>query len=256
MEDLSGKVAIVTGGGTGIGRGVAIMLAAQGCSIVLCGRRKTPLEKTLDVIREQDGQAVAVTADVSIESDVERVVKTALDEYGKIDILVNNAGIGGGGRIHAHDIDTWDRVMAVNLRGPFLTSRAVLPLMRSQEQGHIINISSESGLEYYEGNGAYGVAKHGLNALSEFIQRENQELGIRVDTICPGMVITEMTENSPGLDHSKCLYPDDIAELVQWLLTRRANIKIGTPILIQTMKNPWERDQDLEKHQQEGSADR
>jgi len=240
MEDLSGKAAIVTGGGTGIGKGVAIMLAALGCKVVLCGRRKTPLDETLGVIREQDGQAVAVTADVSIESDVERVVQTALDEYGKIDILVNNAGIGGGGRIHAHDIDTWDRVMAVNLRGPFLTSRAVLPLMRSQEQGHIINISSESGLEYYEGNGAYGVAKHGLNALSEFIQRENQGLGIRVDTICPGMVITEMTENSPGLDHNKCLYPDDIAELVQWLLTRRANIKIGTPVLIQTMKNPWE----------------
>jgi NADP-dependent 3-hydroxy acid dehydrogenase YdfG len=128
--------------------------------------------------------------------------------------------------------------------------------MRSQKQGHIINISSESGLEYYEGNGAYGVAKHGLNALSEFIQRENQEFGIRVDTICPGMVVTEMTENSPGLDHSKCLYPDEIADLVQWLLTRRANIKIGTPILIQTMKNPWERDQDLEKHQQNGSTDR
>jgi NADP-dependent 3-hydroxy acid dehydrogenase YdfG len=76
--------------------------------------------------------------------------------------------------------------------------------------------------------------------LSEFIQRENQELGIRVDTICPGMVVTEMTERSPGLDPSKCLYPEDIAELVVWLLTRRKNIKIGTPILIQTMENPWE----------------
>jgi NADP-dependent 3-hydroxy acid dehydrogenase YdfG len=130
--------------------------------------------------------------------------------------------------------------MAVNLRGPFLTSRAVLPGMRAQQQGHIINISSESGLEYYRGNGAYGVAKHALNALGEFIQRENQALGIRVDTICPGMVVTEMTENSAGLDHSKCLYPQDIADLVRWLLTRRENIKIGTPILIQTMQNPWE----------------
>lgn len=240
MEKLSGKVAIITGGGTGIGRGVALMLSAQGCKVVLCGRRKTPLEDTLEVIQEQGGQAVTLTADVSNESDVKRLVNKARDDYGRIDILVNNAGIGGGDQIHAHDIHTWDQVMAVNLRGPFLTARAVLPLMRAQKQGHIINISSESGLEYYEGNGAYGVAKHGLNALGEFIQRENQGFGIRVDTICPGMVITEMTQNSTGLDHSKCLYPDDIADLVQWLLTRRANIKIGTPILIQTMENPWE----------------
>ena len=240
MEKLSGKVAIITGGGTGIGRGVALMLSAQGCKVVLCGRRKTPLENTLEVIQEQGGQAVTLTADVSNESDVKRLVNKARDDYGRIDILVNNAGIGGGDQIHAHDIHTWDQVMAVNLRGPFLTARAVLPLMRAQKQGHIINISSESGLEYYEGNGAYGVAKHGLNALGEFIQRENQGFGIRVDTICPGMVITEMTQNSTGLDHSKCLYPDDIADLVQWLLTRRANIKIGTPILIQTMENPWE----------------
>jgi 3-oxoacyl-[acyl-carrier protein] reductase len=239
MEELFGKVAVVTGGGTGIGRGVALMLAVNGCKVLLCGRRRAPLEETLKVIREQGGQAAAVDADVSDDEDVARVVKTALNEFGKVDILVNNAGIGGGGRIHKHDIKTWDQVMAVNLRGPFLTARAVLPLMREQKGGHIINISSESGLEYYEGNGAYGVSKHGLNALGEFIQRENQELGIRVDTICPGMVVTEMTENSPGLDHSKCLHPEDIAELVLWLLTRRVNIKIGTPVLIQTMENPW-----------------
>ena len=180
-----------------------------------------------------------VEADVSEVDDVERLVNKTQESYGGVDILVNNAGIGGGGQIHAHGIQDWDRVMAVNLRGPFLTSRAVLPLMRAQKQGHIINISSESGLEYYQGNGAYGVSKHALNALGEFVQRENQEYGVRVDTICPGMVITEMTEGSLGLDHSKCLYPEDIAELVLWLLTRRQNIKIGTPILIQTMENPW-----------------
>jgi NAD(P)-dependent dehydrogenase (short-subunit alcohol dehydrogenase family) len=240
VEDLTSRVTIITGGGTGIGRGVAVMLAAQGCKIVLCGRRRNPLEETLALIQESDGQAIAVTADVSTEEGVINLVKTTLDEYGGIDILVNNAGIDGGGHIHSHDVDNWDQVMAVNLRGPFLTSRAVLPLMRAQKQGHIINISSESGLEYYQGDGAYGVSKHGLNALSEYIQRENQEFGVRVDTICPGMVVTEMTADSTGLDHSKCLYPEDIAELVFWLLTRRANIKIGTPILIQTMMNPWE----------------
>jgi NADP-dependent 3-hydroxy acid dehydrogenase YdfG len=239
-ENLSGKVAIVTGGGTGIGRGVVEMLVTEGCKVVLCGRRSAPLEKTLMEINSTSEQTAAVTADVSKEDDVQRLVEFTREKFGTVDILINNAGIDGGGQIHDHDTGTWDQVMAVNLRGPFLTSRAVLPGMRAQQQGHIINISSESGLEYYRGNGAYGVAKHALNALGEFIQRENQALGIRVDTICPGMVVTEMTENSAGLDHSKCLYPQDIADLVRWLLTRRENIKIGTPILIQTMQNPWE----------------
>ena len=239
MEKLSGKVAIITGGGTGIGQGVALMLSGEGCRVVLSGRRKAPLEEVLEKISAQGGEGLVVEGDVSEASEVDRLVSAAQDTFGQIDILVNNAGIGGGGTIHEHDIKTWDQVLAVNLRGPFLTSRAVLPKMRARSQGHIINISSESGLEYYQGNGAYGVSKHALNALGEFIQRENQEYGVRVDTICPGMVITEMTQNSVGLDHSKCLYPEDIAELVLWLLTRRANIKIGTPILIQTMENPW-----------------
>jgi NAD(P)-dependent dehydrogenase (short-subunit alcohol dehydrogenase family) len=239
VEKLFGKVAIITGGGTGIGRGVALRLSAEGCRVVLCGRRKGPLDEVVERIEAQGGQVLAIEGDVSAAEDVLHIVNAAQDKFGQVDILINNAGIDGGGYIHSHDIQVWDQVMLVNLRGPFLTARAVLPLMRAQKQGHIINISSESGLEYYQEDGAYGVSKHALNALGEFIQRENQEYGIRVDTICPGMVITEMTKDSQGLDHSKCLYPDDIAELVLWLLMRRANIKIGTPILIQTMENPW-----------------
>lgn len=233
-------VALVTGGGTGIGRGIALALARQGANIVVCGRRKPPLEETVETIWQLGGGAQAVQGDVSKPEDVDRVVKFTLDTYGGVDILVNNAGIGGGMSIHTHEIDDWDQVMAVNLRGPFLTSRAVLPIMRSKKRGHIIQISSESGIEYYPGDGAYGVSKHALNALGEYIQRENQDLGIRVDTICPGMVVSEMTNNSPGLDHEKCLYPEDIGDLVVWLVTRRPNVKIGRPILIQTMENPWE----------------
>jgi NADP-dependent 3-hydroxy acid dehydrogenase YdfG len=171
---------------------------------------------------------------------VERIVEAARKAFGTVDILVNNAGIYRNGRIAEHKIDAWDEVMDINLRGPFLFSRAVLPEMQKQSYGHIINISSESGIEYYLASGTYGVSKHALNALSEFIQRENQDFDIRVDTICPGMVVTEMTENDPGLNHDKCLYPEDIADLAIFLLSRRQNIKISTPIMIQTMLNPWE----------------
>ncbi len=240
MTSLVGKISIVTGGGSGIGRGIALALADEGSKIVLCGRRQDKVVKSIELIKEAGGDGIGIPTDVSQALDVDRLIKTTLETYGRVDILVNNAGIGGGGPIHDHDLAAWHRIMDVNLCGAFLMARAVLPIMRTQQEGHIINISSESGLNHYLGDGAYGVSKHAMNALGEYIQRENQTKNIRVNTICPGMVVSEMTENSPGLDLEKCLYPEDIAELVIWLLTRRRNIKIGTPILIQTMVNPWE----------------
>jgi 3-oxoacyl-[acyl-carrier protein] reductase len=238
--ELTGKVAIVTGGGSGIGQGVALSLAEAGVSVVICGRRKDALEKTVQIIEKDGGRVIAVQADVSQTPDAQRVVKATLKEFGRLDILINNAGISGGDSIHKMSDEDWDQVMSVNLRGAFLMAREVLGTFREQKFGHIINISSESGIEYYPEDGSYGLSKHALNDMGEYIQRENQELNIRVNTICPGMVVTEMTEDSPGLDHEKCLYPEDIADLVLWLLTRRPNVKIGTPILIQTMLNPWE----------------
>ena len=240
MIDLTNQTAIVTGGGTGIGRGIALALAREGVKVMICGRRRGPLEETVQAIRAAGGEAQAVLADISQAIDVERLVAQTLKHYGTVDILVNNAGIGGGRPVHEQSIAVWDQILAVNLRGPFLTARSVLPIMRQKRSGYIINISSESGMEYYPGDGAYGVSKHALNALGEYIQRENQDLNIRVDTVCPGMVVSEMSKDSPGLDLEKCLYPEDIADLVLWLLTRRPNIKIGRPVLIQTMKNPWE----------------
>ena len=239
MEDLEGRTAIVTGGGTGIGEAISLALARLRLNVVVCGRRWEPLDTVVRAIRQSGGQALAVRGDVTVTDDVERVVHTAVETYGSIDILINNAGVGGGDPIHEHSIEGWDQVMAVNLRGPFLFARFVLPFMRKQRRGHVINVSSESGIAYCSQSGAYGVSKHALNALSEYMQQENQAYGIRVNTLCPGMVVTETTEDAVGLVHEKCLYPQDIADLVVWLVTRRANVKIGSAILIQTMENPW-----------------
>ena len=241
MSLLKDRVAIVTGGGTGIGRSVALALGAQGCKVVVCGRRPDRLEQTVQTIAAAGGQGLALKVDVSNEDEIERLVQTTLENFGKIDILINNAGIADKGlEMHEIELQDWDRVMATNLRGAMMMMRAVLPWMRRQQSGHIINISSESGLEHYTRDSVYGTSKHAFNALAEYAQRENQELGIRINTICPGMVVTEMTATTPGLDHAKCLVPEDIADLAIWLLTRRQNIKIGTPILMQTMVNPWE----------------
>jgi 3-oxoacyl-[acyl-carrier protein] reductase len=237
---LNHKVAIITGGGSGIGRGIALALAKERVNITVCGRRMASLQKTIDEIHNLNGKAIAVQADIKSPIAVERLVKETLNKYGKIDILINNAGLSIRGETHQLKVEEWDQIIETNLRGAFLVTRKVIPHMRAQKSGHIINISSEAGIEYYQKSTAYGVSKHALNAFGELLQRENQELNIRVNTICPGMVITEMTEDSTGLNESKCLFPEDIADLVTWLLTRRSNIKIGTPILIQTMQNPWE----------------
>lgn len=241
MAKLQDKTAIVTGGGSGIGQGIALMLAAEGAHVVICGRRETALARVAAKIRVAGGSVLPVVADVAVESDSTRVVEQAVATFGLVHILVNNAGIDSADApIHEYSVENWDHVLATNLRGPFLMSRAALPFMRQQREGHIINISSEAGIEYYPETGAYTVSKFGLNTLSELMQKENQDYGIRVNTICPGMVVTEMTEDIAGLHKDRCLYPEDIADLVLWLLTRRANVKIGHPILIQTMLNPWE----------------
>jgi NAD(P)-dependent dehydrogenase (short-subunit alcohol dehydrogenase family) len=166
------------------------------------------------------------------------VVRATVEKFGKIDILVNSAGVNEPGETHDMSVETWKRVLGANLDGVFLMTRAVLQVMRAQRSGHILMISSESGIIYESGQTAYGVSKHALNAFIEFVQQENVDFNIRVNSICPGWVFTEMVEKEPGLQREKCLFPEDIADLAIWLLTRPSNIKIAAPVLIQTMLNP------------------
>ena len=235
---LKNKVAIITGGGSGIGRAIALALAEQQARVVLCGRRKECLEQAAQLIRQSGGEVLAVQADVTKPGDVERVVQATVEKFGQIDILVNSAGVHEFGETHDMSVETWERVLGANLDGVFLMTRAVLQVMRAQRSGHILMISPESGIIYEFGQTAYGVSKHALNAFSEFVQQENVDFNIRINSICPGWVYTEMVEKEPGLQREKCLYPEDIADLAIWLLTRRSNIKIAAPVLIQTMLNP------------------
>ena len=235
---LKNKVAIITGGGTGIGRAITLALVEQQARVVICGRRKERLEQTEQLIRQAGGEVLAVQADVTVPDQVEHVVRATVEKFDRIDILVNSAGVDGPGETHDMTINTWERVLGANLDGPFLMTRAVLQVMRAQRSGHILMISSESGIIYEFGHTAYGVSKHALNAFTEFVQQENVDFNIRINSICPGWVYTEMVEKEPGLQREKCLYAEDIADLAIWLLTRRSNIKIAAPVLIQTMLNP------------------
>jgi NAD(P)-dependent dehydrogenase (short-subunit alcohol dehydrogenase family) len=235
---LKDKVAIITGGGSGIGRGIALALAEQQARVVICGRRKERLEQTEQLIRQAGGEVLAIQADVTVPDQVEHVVQASVEKFGRIDILVYSAGEHEFGETHDMSVETWERVLGANLNGAFLMSRSVLQGMRAQRSGHILMISSDSGIFYEFGHTAYGVSKHALNDFTQFVQQENVDFNIRINTICPGWVYTEMVEKEPGLQREKCLYPEDIADLAIWLLTRRSNIKIAAPVLIQTMLDP------------------
>jgi NAD(P)-dependent dehydrogenase (short-subunit alcohol dehydrogenase family) len=240
MHHLQDRTAIVTGGGTGIGRSTALALAHAGARVVIGGRRREPLGRVVDEVTAAGGTCLAIPADVAHEDEVERLVNAAVAAFGTVDILVSSAGIIGANLIHEHSVQLWDDMMAVHLRAAFLLARAVLPVMRAQRRGDIILVSSEAGLDYYVGYSAYGVAKHALNALGEFIQRENQDHGIRAMSVCPGMVATDATKDMPGLNLDKCLTPDDVADLVLWLVTWRHSVKIGRPVVLHTLENPWQ----------------
>lgn len=242
---LAGRVAVITGGGSGIGEATAYALAEEGAHIVIAGRRQEVLDRVADRLRSQGLSARAVRTDVSDEGQVQHLVDSTLGAFDRLDILVNNAGVGGGSRrIQDTSTTTWDRVLAVNLRGPFLCTRAVLPAMLAQAgrgiepPGIIVNISSESGKFGYAGSSAYTASKWGLLGFTQVLEAEVMDQGIRVVAICPGMVHTEMTDYAIDRAKSRMLSAADVAELIRWLCTASPNVRI-TEVMIRTMLNPW-----------------
>lgn len=191
---LKARVAIITGGRVGIGKALALGFAAEGADIVINDIQIEGASKeVLSQIRDMGRKALHVQGDVALEADVERIVSATLDTFGRIDILVNNAGL----RTIAYlgvdncpvlemEVKDWDRIMAVNLRGPFLMSKAVLPQMIRQRQGSIINISSGAGREGVPGKCAYSASKHGLEGLTKTLAGEVKDFHIRVNALAPG----------------------------------------------------------------------
>jgi NAD(P)-dependent dehydrogenase (short-subunit alcohol dehydrogenase family) len=176
MVDLTGRTAIVTGGGTGIGRGIALKLASLGATVILVGRREAPLRGVEQAIRAEGGSADAITGDVGTSADVERIYAQALERHGKVDILVNNAGIQRVQWFDRMTDEDWAEVLRVNLTGPFLMSRAFVPQMRRNLYGRIVNIGSEGSLIGSVGNTNYVAAKAGLMGLTMNVA---QEIAIR-----------------------------------------------------------------------------
>jgi NAD(P)-dependent dehydrogenase (short-subunit alcohol dehydrogenase family) len=233
---LQGQVAIVTGGGRGIGAAIGRKLAALGAATVLCGRSRAPLESTAAAITKAGGQAETLECDVTDLKSVEAVAGQISRSLGRIDILVNNAGIGGfGGPLHQMPPDSWDRVLNTNLRGVFYCIRAFAPAMIKAGSGHIVNISSLAGKNPLPNGAAYAASKWGLNGLSYSVAEELRTHNIRVSVVCPGSVNTKLSPHQ-GKDPKRMLQPDDVAHAVAMLVTQAPQSFISEVLLRPTQK--------------------
>jgi NAD(P)-dependent dehydrogenase (short-subunit alcohol dehydrogenase family) len=215
---LNNAVALVSGGSRGIGRAIALRLAAMGASVAVCGRDPSALAATTAAIKATGARAFSQAADVTRPADITSLVQQAQEALGPISILVNNAGIGLFGPAHEKSETDWDRVLDTNLKSVFLVSKAVIPAMIQRGGGDIINISSLAGKNTFAGGGIYCASKWGLHGLSGCMAEDLRDHGIRVSLVCPGSVATEFS--SRAKDPAKVLSPEDVAHAVAMLVTQ------------------------------------
>jgi NAD(P)-dependent dehydrogenase (short-subunit alcohol dehydrogenase family) len=247
---LEGKFAIVTGGGKGIGAGIARGLAGEGCSVAVAGRAAGPLESIASEIKAGGRDAFAATCDVSKPADVESLFRKVEQRWGQLDILVNNAGQSHSELLVKLSLETWQRMLDINMTGTFLCSQAALKLMLPRKSGRIVNIASTASQIGYRYAGAYAAAKHGVLGLTRSMALETATSSITVNAICPGWVESEMFQSALETISSKTkmteeqarailakdspqnriMQPDEIASAVLWLCSDGARGVTGQAI--------------------------
>ena len=238
MAALTDRVAVVTGASSGIGAGLAAMLAGEGARVVLAARRGGELEQVAAGIRQAGGVAVPIVTDLADDDSLASLLARTRSELGPVDVLVNNAGFAVWKPLEATSTAEWDQTFAINVRAAACLCAAVLPGMRERRFGRVINIGSEAGVAIVPGLAAYCVSKHALSALTEVIQDANHDNGIKAWVICPGFVDTEMGEVVPGANRDHYLAVEEVVDVVRYLIRLGDNVKLGPQILLRTMRNP------------------
>ena len=244
-ERLADKVALVTGGSSGIGRATAQIFAREGAKVVVADVGIEGGQETVRLIKDTGGEALFVQTDVAQPADAERMVKKALEAYGRLDCAFNNAGIEGVVQptVDYREAD-WDRVIAINLTGVWLCMKYELQHMISQGSGAIVNTASIAGVVGLAGFSAYVAAKHGVNGLTKTAALEYAKSGIRVNAVCPGAIRTAMFErgarDNPGIEEQivaaepigRMADPAEVGEAVVWLCSDAASFVTGHPLVV------------------------
>jgi 3-oxoacyl-[acyl-carrier protein] reductase len=218
MRRLTGKVAIVTGSSSGIGKAIALRFGGEGASVVIAARNAERSEETALAIRQKGGEARVIQTDIAHEDQVDALFERTVQECGRVDIAVHNAGIFGGSTIAETPTKAFDEVIRVNLRGTFLCCRAAFKQMKKQGGGIIINVSSVAGVQAWAGTGSYSASKHGVMALTRALADEGRPFHIKVSAICPGAVAEDLVDASESeIAQSEKISPFDIAETALYL---------------------------------------
>lgn len=243
--ELHGKVGLVTGGTSGIGRETAVLFAKAGAKVVVAGRRESEGEETIGMIRNAGGDGLFVKTDVSKASEVEALVKATVEQFGRLDAAFNNAGIEGSCvPIARQSEEDFDRTISVNLKGVWLCLKyEIRQMLRQGGSGAIVNMASVMGLVGSAGISAYSASKHGVIGLTKTAALENANRGIRVNTVCPGFIETDMSDRTlrhPAVHKHVLSYhpigrlgtPLEVAEAVLWLCSEQASFMTGQSLVL------------------------
>ncbi|MCY2687603.1 SDR family oxidoreductase [Salinimicrobium sp. TH3] len=242
--DLKNKVVIITGASSGIGKATAMKLASEGASVVLCARSEDELKKLKDKIEKDGGRALVVKTDVTKPADFENAVSQALEKYGTVDVLINNAGLMPLSYIEKLKTDEWEKMVDVNIKGVLNGVAAVLPTLRKNKSGHIINISSSAAHNYFPGGAVYCATKIAVKMFSEGLRKElAPQYGINVTSIEPGAVDTslfetitdeDIKEQLKGMKGMTTLEAEDIANAIFYALIQPDRVNINDVYIMPT----------------------
>lgn len=224
MTVLTDKVAVVTGAGSGIGEAIATLLHEEGAKVVLAGRNKEKLQNVANQL-SQDSVKVVPT-DVTNKEEVDELIKIAQQTFGGLDIVINSAGQMLSSKITDYQVDEWDSMIDVNIKGTLYTAQAALPTMLEQSSGHLINIASISGFEVTKSSTIYSATKAAVHTITQGLEKELAKTGVKVTSISPGMVDTAITAAYNPTDRKK-LEPQDIAEAALYALTQPKHVNVN-----------------------------
>ena len=235
------KIALITGASSGIGWATAIALADKGYDLIICGRRKERLEELASKFSVKTHQLIF---DVRDRADVEEQLNSLPAEWKAIDVLVNNAGNAHGlGKIHEGNVDDWDAMIDINVKGLLYVTKAIVPAMVERGSGHVVNIGSVAGKEAYPNGNVYCGSKHAVDAINSGMRMDLLGTGVKVSQICPGLVETEfsMVRFKGDTEKSKSVYEgfdalqaEDIADVIQFVVTRPAHVNIADTLIFPT----------------------
>lgn len=224
MTVLTDKIAVVTGAGSGIGEAIATLLHEEGAKVVLAGRNKDKLQNVANQLA-QDSVKVVPT-DVTKKEEVDELIKMAQQTFGGLDIVINSAGQMLSSKMTDYQVDEWDSMIDVNIKGTLYTAKAALPTMLEQSSGHLINIASISGFEVTKSSTIYSATKAAVHTITQGLEKELAKTGVKVTSISPGMVDTAITATYNPTDRKK-LEPQDIAEAVLYALTQPKHVNVN-----------------------------